>query len=1054
MGFTGRWRGSHLVLSIGAVLSLALLLAVPADAQPQDEASAPLSPDAPLADPVVRSDAVLTASRASAWTENGVHHLLLEGDVRFEMGAYGFRAQRAVVRIDLEDAPGRPIRHLALYLDDAQPLRGAGPVSAQAQRLLVTATTRGGVTLNSDALDQVAQAPADELVAEAAQRVRRHRSALRQGVMEGFSPQALFPADVQERREARQAEVAREQLAAQASRLPRAGEDERERAETTPSTPPAVPATPGTVAEATVGADAGGEPVDEAPVEVSAAEPVLPTQGAVYLSYDRAVGSADDNYLMLIGDVRVVYQDLQQQRTVALKAERAVLFTRAREGETNGSTARGELDAGDVEGVYLEDNVSVTDGDFTVRAPRMYFDLQQNKAVLLEAVMYAWDVKRQVPLYLRADVVRQTSATNFEAENALLTTSAFAEPHFAIATDRVTVKRQPEGEGAALEAFTASHNRLQWGGVPIFYWPYLAAANRDAPLKSIRGGYSSDEGPMIETTWDLFALSGQPRPQGVELLARVDYRGDHGPAFGLLSEYDRPGMFGYLDSYLLIDDRGEDELADREDLEHDGDTRGFFRWQHRQDLERGWELSLETSYVSDETFLEEFDREEAYNARDYETSAYLKKQQDNWSASLLAKYDFNNFIPQLTTLQTPGYLVDKMPELAFHQIGNSLFDDRVTYFTENRLSRMRLVFGDDDPADRGFELEGAMLNFGIAPQTNFDDAAEAAGLPDDWIHRFDSRHELNVPLQMGIFNVTPYAVGRFTGYDDDFDEYSDEDDHVRLWGQIGTRATTQFTAVYDDVSSRLFDVNRLRHVIEPSVDVFVSDATLDSEDLPVYDQRVENLDEGAGIRFGLTNTLQTQRGGPGRWRSVDWIRLRTDLVLRENDEDRFGDDDDTQIARFFRYRPEYSIGGDHFYTELLWLVSDTLGVVGELTHDFESDKLAQWRVGMSIQHNARLSSYVDYEEIDVLDLELLSYGFTYQLTTKYRVGFRHRLDFAEGRSRGITLSVERKLPRWQLHLVGDHDEIDNETTLGIVLIPEGFDVRAPRIPLDDLFQPR
>ena len=48
---------------------------------------------------------------------------------------------------------------------------------------------------------------------------------------------------------------------------------------------------------------------------------------------------------------------------------------------------------------------------------------------------------------------------------------------------------------------------------------------------------------------------------------------------------------------------------------------------------------------------------------------------------------------------------------------------------------------------------------------------------------------------------------------------------------------------------------------------------------------------------------------------------------------------------------------------------------------------------------------------------------------------------------------QRRLPRWRLRLVGDYDEIDDETTLGIVLLPEGFDLRAPRIPLDQFFQP-
>ena len=43
-------------------------------------------------------------------------------------------------------------------------------------------------------------------------------------------------------------------------------------------------------------------------------------------------------------------------------------------------------------------------------------------------------------------------------------------------------------------------------------------------------------------------------------------------------------------------------------------------------------------------------------------------------------------------------------------------------------------------------------------------------------------------------------------------------------------------------------------------------STIDPERFPVFDDDVEAIQEGYGVRLGLRNTLQTQRGGPGRWR--------------------------------------------------------------------------------------------------------------------------------------------------------------------------------------------
>ena len=55
----------------------------------------------------------------------------------------------------------------------------------------------------------------------------------------------------------------------------------------------------------------------------------------------------------------------------------------------------------------------------------------------------------------------------------------------------------------------------------------------------------------------------------------------------------------------------------------------------------------------------------------------------------------------------------------------------------------------------------------------------------------------------------------------------------------------------------------------------------------------------------MRNTLQTQRGGDDRWRSVDWIILDTNFVLRSDDADVT-----TILPRYFGYRPELIVGRD------------------------------------------------------------------------------------------------------------------------------------------------
>ncbi len=1004
----------------------------------------PVAPDSPLADPVLRSDAEVSARRATAWRDGDANVVLLEGDFRFRMGGYGWRGSRAVVRIDRIPQPGHLVSALAIYIDNAEPMGGTGAISAAAPRLLVTASTRGEVQLVTDLLQRAASAPADPFVVDAAARTARYRGNLRDARFAQLPEDVeLYPPRVEEQRQAVREELDRRQLTEAVERLPRLEPK-----------PPR-----GTAGERVVAA------------EIPPEETVLPTRGAVYLNADRITGQPGQNAVMLIGGVKVVYESYEGDgREVALSAERAVIFTRHDPEAAEAGTPAGQLGADAIAGVYLEDNVVISDGRFTVRAPRMYFDLEENKAILLEAVMFTWDVRRNIPLYLRADVVKQESATSFRAEDALLTTSEFAEPHFAIAADRVVLKRSADDTGGAVDYYYATGAVPKWGDVPLFYFPAIGGANREIPLRRAHAEFNDHNGFIFESLWDVFALSGRPRPRGVELLARIDYQGDHGPGFGVITDYERDGYYGSLNSYLLPSDHGTDDIAQRLDVEHDGDTRGVLRWQHRHELDGNWELSLEAGYVSDPTILEEFFDDEAYEAKEYETSIYLKNQVDERALTLLAKYDFSDLTPQLTTLQAPGYSVEKLPEVGYFRSGTELWGGRLTYFTENRAGQVRIRPGNDDPGERGFR---AFQTPGFFPvygplfdetqpftvfESSFRDAYDNLGYPLDWVTRIDSRHELNLPIDLGPADVTPFVVGRLTAYDERVAEFAGEDDQTRFWGQVGVRAATEFSRSFDGVDNALFDVHRLRHILRPEVTVFGTSSTLDSEDLPFYDYGVEEISDASGYRIGMTNTLQTQRGGPGRWRSVDWLVLRTDAVFVDDShtllDDRNPDENQADregIARFFDHRPEFSTGGDHFHTQLLWMVSDTLGVTGELTHSFETNGLIEWRIGATMAHTSRLTSFVDVYELDIFDSQRLTYGFNYQLTSKYAMRFSHRISLSNENADRYNVSLSRRLPRWLLQMVASYDEIDDETTIGLVLVPQGFTLRSPTLPLDSLF---
>jgi hypothetical protein len=987
-------------------------------------------PNAPI-----EADLDLKAGRTTAWKTDKGHMMLLEGDVRVAVGTYAFGADRAVVMISPFPSPGPTAHQLSIYLDKVTEVGGYGPIRQEAPRLLVTSVITGRVKLATN-LMQRQSADANPLVVDAQQRFNRHFDAIAQNTVPLANAAPLFSDSTFAQREQQ-----REQLAAVPTPVPKAVYQDLPPELATQPAPGPGPGTPGTP---------GG------PTSTPGSDPAL-SAAMVDFHAGRVVfqKGEGEGYVLLTHKIQVMYVDPATDRRVSLTADRGVIFTApdlAVEG-VGGSTS-----AQSVRGIYLEDDVIITDGQYTLRGPRVFYDVQNEKAVVLDAVFYTWDVERQLPLYVRAQQLRQHSPSTWSATDARLTTSEFGEPHFAIGVKSLRVQQSVTADGQRTYTTQARDITLEAASLPVFYWPSVTGDGANVPLRSAKFGYGSRRGAVAETSWDLFALMNTAAPKGVNAQLLVDGYTDRGPGVGVESDYDVPSAFGEFNAYYLYD-TGEDEPGGRLETDPDTEHRGRVLWRHRHELGDGWEATAELAWLSDPNFLEEFFREDAYDDKQYESLIYLKQQRDDWAFTFLTKYDLLDFIPQLDTLQTVGnilepgdpavgYTVDKLPELAYLRVGTSLWDDRLTWFSENRFSIMQANLPRDTPRDRGFTAAESVALFGIANGTGFNDALETAGIDDDTKYRFDTRQEIDAPLQLGRINVVPYAVGRFTGYDDGFEAWHGESENLRLWGAVGMRASTSFSRNFEGVEDRLLDLHRMRHIVEPYVDVLYAHTNVQQEDLPVYDYDVESLAEGAMFNIGVRNTFQTQRGGPGQWRNVDWIALDTRFVFDESDEI-----EESPIARFFPYRPELSLQGDHIEHTTAVQLTDTLAVVQDINYSFEHDELSYFNIGATIDHSPRFSTFVFYRDLNVLNSQIIDAGIEYLLTPKYHTAFSQSYDLGEGELRDTVVTVTRRLPRWLVIVSFAYDQIEDVTSVGVALAPEGFPGRGSLARNPFLFRP-
>jgi hypothetical protein len=580
-----------------------------------------------------------------------------------------------------------------------------------------------------------------------------------------------------------------------------------------------------------------------------------------------------------------------------------------------------------------------------------------------------------------------------------------------------------------------SHAWFDLRGVPIAWIPPGKRTMEEGhtALRKLMVGKMGNFGWGLETQWQLFRLIGLVAPEGVTAHVNANIY-EKGVLFGIEGDYQRQEENRQYSGYFKIDgvyDRdAEDTFGDwRKDLPVGRHERGRVLVRHKEFLPRGWEIQAEISLLSDRNFLEEFYPDEFWTGKRQENLIYAKKQQDNWAVTALLQVRLNDWQD----------MTDAFPEVEAYLIGEPIFGGNVTYFGEARFGMMRYR-GDEDGTAFGRSVDSDMRP------------------------RFDTRHELNMPLtidtRIGPLNVTPFLSARFTAWGDMPSSsqqgrmygpgfVDDRADRTRFFGQLGAKMNMSFHRIYNNVENRMLDVNGIRHIIQPEVIAFATleAPTTDPNQLyPLTEEVERHLWRNAGISFGLYQRWQTKRGEPGNRRVVDWIRL--DVVggwFARRDSDQKG------TGEIFYSRPEYSYNRPYINMDFAWNVSDSVALMADGFADLGSGKIERASIGLSVQRDPRLNYYVGMRYIDELDdgwtgtmegSTVATAGFNYRINSKYTVSVFEQYDFEYrgGTNLGTRISIVRKFPRWYAGITFIYNSRysgDDEVTMMLNLWPEG-----------------
>lgn len=708
--------------------------------------------------------------------------------------------------------------------------------------------------------------------------------------------------------------------------------------------------------------------------------------------------------------------------------------------------------------LYMEGNIVFRQGERTIYADRMYYDVPNRVGTVLNAEILTPVRNYAGLLRLHADVVQQTAQDRFFAQNAFVTSSRIGEPSYRLQSGEIYLEdlQQPVIDPATGQSVidpmtgqpiiehqrqaTASNNFLFAGPVPIFYWPTLATDLNDPTyyIRRIRLKQDNVYGTQILTNWSGYELLGiRNKPEGTDFDLALDYLGQRGFGHGGSFTYDRGSVFGIpgqvagLADYWGIQDQGTDNLGQgRSDVPPETDYRFRLFWQHRQMLPYDLQLSVEAGWISDRNFLEEYYKSEWEELKDQSTGIELKRITDNRSLSLTADYRINDFFTQTNWL----------PRLDHFWMGQSLVRDTFTWYEHTSVAygqfkhtnvpeNVTLYPSPPNPV-------GAAGPFNYLPWEQYDVQGE----------RFATRQEIDWPFQLGPVKLVPYLLGEAAHWG--ADQAGEPLD--RLFGQAGIRASVPMWSVDPTAHSDLFNVHGLAHKIIFDAEFSVADANRDMTELPLYDPLDDDSVEAFRRRFmtttfGVPSMITVPPGMPPapdlipvqfderyyalrtglqNWVSSPSTEVADDLMAvrlgaKQRWQTKRGPADNRHIIDWITLDTNMTLfpdsSRDNFGQTLglldydfRWHVGDRLTLVSDAIFDFFTQGQKIVTIGGFLNRPPRGSLYMGFRILEgPIDSQILSLSYSYWMSPKWVSSFGTSVDLGSQGNIGQSLTVTR-----------------------------------------------
>ena len=688
-----------------------------------------------------------------------------------------------------------------------------------------------------------------------------------------------------------------------------------------------------------------------------------------------------------------------------VRAEEGAADTSALKGQPVEITASGETNY--VNGIATaRENVAIHIGDTDIYADYAEYDpeaqivkVEGNVRIYRATSLYVGDratynvqtkeIKasqmrtRHDEYFVSGNDIESIGPGAFRVTNGTLTTHDAARPDFELRAHSVRVY---EKDRVVFRDVT-----FYIGKVPVFWWPYLYQSLDDEFSFMVSPAYLSSWGPS------LLGRVTFPITDHIKGTLRLDYRVRRGVAVGFNSDirYGKNNRsLAQLKTYFLQD---QNPLINRTTMPRGDLGAGRYRvsLQDRTVFSDDIYGIADLTKLSDPFVLEDF----------YQSEFRLDPAPDNMLA--LAKVDPNYTLTGIVRFQGNDFFerTERLPEVVLDIKRHSLFGGPIFYEGETGIANLRRTYAEES----GFENYAA------------------------W--RLDSFHQLLYPnTYFGWLSVIPRVGLRGSYYSETRDlgrtifvpvdnpfipEFLQidprapvEEDGGKFRGvfNAGVEASFKLSREWEQVQSRAFGLDGLRHIIQPFTNFsYVSATGATAEEILQFDRyqpstqlqpidfpqftSVDSIDNWTIWRIGVRNRLQTRRDDS----TINWMSLETYIDV--NFDSPF---DKTQYSNLFN---------NFGFSPLPWV---TLTVGSQLP--LFDKGFTEVNTGVTVQPIANLSVSVSHRYLNnnpfFPDSSEYVIGGYYRINDNWGVGVSEQYEAATGVLEQQRYSVYRDLTSW------------------------------------------